>query len=604
MTTVTLHVLTPEIVLIAAAVAIYLGGAFWAAQRPWRWIAGGALLLAAAALVAQKNNVANSRELTAPGASPVDSEISPISPGAVGSRLFVDELSWHGRWLALAFGALLVLLGRLPESIRHTPCADSAHGVCGIHGTPEYVGSLLLTIAGLMLVTVASGLVSLFVALELISIPTYVLLYLGRRDAESQEAAAKYFFLSVLSSAVLLYGFSFLYGLGGSTLLSAVRAALDGTMPLPAGFAAFARLGVVLVFAGLCFKITAVPFHFYAPDVYQGTTYPNAAPLSVVPKAAGLVVLVRIVVAAAPGMELHAWPIVLMISVFSMTLANVTALWQNDLRRLLAYSSIAHAGYMLLAVAVGLAAGGAASRWNGIGALWFYLVTYAAATIGAFATLEYLGGPDRRLDAVDELAGFGRNRPAAAAVLAVCMFSLTGIPPLAGFWGKFLVFGSALNVNAQGGAASVRWWFIVAAVIGVLNAAVSAAYYLRIVAVMYFRTPLATPRAQGGAGAWWAAVACAVLVIGIGVYPGPLMHAANRASLQPSAVSSQPPAAGHQASRLTHISHQLVPLLGTSSAVLPTYARHCLSQAVVHHCRFIPCGEKRGLASCPLASDQ
>ena len=128
----------------------------------------------------------------------------------------------------------------------------------------------------------------MFVALELISIPTYVLLYLGRRDAECQEATAKYFFLSVLASAILLYGFSFLYGVGGSTQLSAVRAALDGTTPLPAGFTVFARLAMVLVFAGLCFKIAAVPFHFYAPDVYQGTTYPNAALLSVVPKAAGL----------------------------------------------------------------------------------------------------------------------------------------------------------------------------------------------------------------------------------------------------------------------------------------------------------------------------
>ncbi len=534
MTTATLHLLTPEIVLIAAAVAIYLGGAFWAARRPWRWVAGGALLLAAAALFAQKNNVANSRELTAPGASPIDSDISSISSGAVSSRLFadnvdylgvngLDELAWHGRWLALAFGGLLVMLGRRSESSRHTPCADPAHGVCGLQfdGTPEYVGSLLLTVAGLMLVTLAADLVLLFVALELISIPTYVLLYLGRRDAECQEATAKYFFLSVLASAILLYGFSFLYGVGGSTQLSAVRAALDGTAPLPADFTVFARLAMVLVFAGLCFKIAAVPFHFYAPDVYQGTTYPNAALLSVVPKAAGLVALVRILVTAAPGMEPHACSIVLMISVLSMTLANVTALWQNDLRRLLAYSSIAHAGYMLLALAVGLAAGGATNEWDGIGALWFYLATYAAATIGAFAVLEHLGRPERRLDAVDELAGLGRTRPAAAAVLAVCMFSLAGVPPLAGFWGKFLVFGSALNVDAQGGAVNMQWWFIAAAVIGVLNAAVAAAYYLRIVAVMYFRTPLATPRAEGGAGSWWAAVACALLVIGVGVYPGP-----------------------------------------------------------------------------------
>jgi NADH-quinone oxidoreductase subunit N len=527
MTTATLHLLTPEIVLIVAAVAIYLGGAFWTAPRAWRWIVLGTFGLAATALWRQGD------------------------AAAVGGPLNVDELAWFGRWLALAFGALLLLLAWRPQSIRHTPCAGAAHGECGLPSdpargacgvqsdtTPEYLGSLLLTIAGLMLVAAAADLVLLFVALELISIPTYVLLYLGRRDAECQEAAAKYFFLSVLSSAILLYGFSFLYGLGGSTELSAVRAAMDGTKLPIAGFAAFSRLAMVLVFAGLCFKIAAVPFHFYAPDVYQGTTYPNAALLSVVPKAAGFVVLVRILVAALPGMGPQAWQIVLVISVLTMTLGNTMALWQNDLRRLLAYSSIAHAGYMLLALAVGMASGGTAGDWNGIGALWFYLVTYAAATLGAFAAAEHLGRPDRRLDAVDELAGLGRTRPAAAAVLAVCMFSLTGVPPLAGFWGKLLIFGSALNADGQTGAAAVQWWFVAAAVIGVLNAAVSAAYYLRVVAVTYFRTPLATPRAQGGAGAWWVAVACALVLVGVGVFPGPLMDAANRATIEGSAVNT------------------------------------------------------------------
>ena len=200
-----------------------------------------------------------------------------------------------------------------------------------------------------------------------------------------------------------------------------------------------------------------------------------------------------------------------------MTLGNVLALWQDDLRRLLAYSSIAHAGYMLIGLAVGLATGNAPGPWNGVAALGFYLVAYAAATIGAFAVLEHLGRPDRRLDGVEELAGLGRTRPLAAALLAVFMFSLAGVPPLAGFWGKLLVFGSALNVGGAAGAeGSLQWWFTGLAIVGVINAAVAAAYYLRVVAVMYFRTPLATPRAQGGAGrggrpwpvpCWWLASA-------------------------------------------------------------------------------------------------
>ncbi len=534
MTTAALRLLLPEIVLTAAAVAIYLGGAFRAAERAWSWIAAAALLAAASALCTQ------------PGSA------------VAGGPLNVDQLAWLGRWLALALGALLVLLASRPlESSRHTPCAGAgpADGVGGLHsgGTSEYVGSLLLTVAGLMLVAAAADLVLLFVALELISIPTYILLYLGRSDAAHQESAAKYFFLSVLSSAILLYGFSFLCGIAGfapssaaphgMTGLAAVRAAMDGGLPSPgtdgtlvgrgaggegAAMATFAKLAMVLVFAGLSFKVAAVPFHFYAPDVYQGTTHPNAALLSVVPKAAGLLAMVRILAGAMPGMAPYSWQMVLLVSLLTMTVANLMALWQDDLRRLLAYSSIAHAGYMLLALAVALA-GGASDEWNGLAALWFYLVAYALATIGAFAVLEHLGSP-RRVDSVDELAGLGRTRPAAAAVLAVCLLSLTGVPPLAGFWGKFWVFGSALNVGTPAdGAASLRWWFIAAAVIGVLNAAVAAAYYLRVVAVMYFRTPLATPRAQGGLGPWSAAVLCALLVVAIGVYPGPLIKKAAEA---------------------------------------------------------------------------
>ena len=369
-TATTVYLLTPEIVLMAAAVAIYLGGAFLAARRPWRWIAAAALLLAAIALWMQEG------------------------PAAAGGPLNLDALAWHGRWLALGFGALLVLLNWQP------PSSD---------GTPESMGSLLLTFAGLMVVTGAGELVLLFVGLELISIPTYVLLCLGRRDAFCQESAAKYFFLSVLSSAILLFGFSFLYGIAGSTELAAVRAALDGTKTLPTGFTVLAKLAMVLVFSGLCFKIAAVPFHFYAPDVYQGNTHPNAAFLSVVPKAAGLAALVRILVIAMPRMEPYSWQVVLVVAVLSMTLGNVMALWQDDLRRLLAYSSIAQTGYMLMALSVALATGNASGALNGVAALWFYLTTYAVATIGAFALLEHLGRPDRRIDAVDELAGLGRT---------------------------------------------------------------------------------------------------------------------------------------------------------------------------------------------------
>ncbi len=503
MTFETVQLLTPEIVLIAAAVAIYLGGAFFASPRAWRWIAGVAIAGAAVLLWYEQ------------GRAPADGPLN------------LDAMAGYGRWLALGFGVMLVLMA-----------SDDM---------PEYVGSLLLSIVGLMLTVGAGDLVLMFVSLELISIPTYIMLYLGRRNTSSQESAVKYFFLSILSSAILLYGFSFLYGEAGSTELSAVRAFFTNAAAQPASFSVLSKLAIVLVFAGLCFKAAAVPFHFYAPDVYQGTTYPNAALLSVVPKAAGLVAMARIMVTAMPGLEPYSWRIVLVISVLTMTIGNLLALWQDDLRRLLAYSSIAQAGYMLMGLAAALATGHGTNDWSGIGALGFYLATYAAATIGAFALLEYLGRPQRSLDGVEELAGLGQTRPSTALLLAVCMFSLAGVPPLAGFWGKFFLFGSVLDVAgwAEGGTDSGRW-FVGLAVAGAINAAVAAAYYLRVVGVMYFRTPLATPRAEGGAGAWWAGVTCTLLVLAVGIYPGPLMEETKKAATPvcPAAWSGGTPCIG------------------------------------------------------------
>jgi NADH-quinone oxidoreductase subunit N len=522
MTTAALQLILPEMVLIAVAVAIYMGGAFSAARGAWRWMAGGAILLAAVVLWSQ--NVGWDKRGEVPpivGSDGGGTGLRLSHPTDAAKPLFSDDLARFSRWLALGLGALLLLLMSRPQE----------------ENTSEQIGSLLLTIAGLMLVAVAGDLVLLFVSLELISIPTYVLLYIGRRSAASQESAAKYFFLSVFASVILLYGFSFLYGVAGSTELTAVRAAFDGVNPLPPGFSTFAKLATAMIFGGLCFKIAAVPFQFYAPDVYQGTTHPNAAFLSVVPKAAGFVVLVRIVVLAMPDAAPHSWQVVLAVAALTMTFGNVMALWQDNVRRLLAYSSIAQAGYMLIGLAVALAVGGGTTAWDGAAAIAFYLTTYAVATIGAFAILEHLGRPDRSLDGVDELAGLGATCPGAAAVLAVCTFSLAGIPPLAGFWGKFLIFGGALSVEPAGGVDGMRWWFVGAAILGMLNAAVAATYYLRIVAVMYFRTPLASPRAQGGTGAWWAGVACALLLLGVGVYPGALMREAERVGQRPSAMN-------------------------------------------------------------------
>ena len=488
LTELTLLHLVPEIVLMLTATAIYVVGAFGAAQQGWSWMAQCGIALAAYALYFQA---------------------SIFDDGLTGP-LVIDHLAFFIRSLALGVAALLVLL-----------TARAARDRQG----PETTGSVLLVMAGVMLSASAADLVLLFLSLELISIPTYVLLYISRRDASGQESAVKYFFLSILSSAVLLYGLSFLYGVGGSTYLGEIRAALvtaSETAAVP-GAISLAHVALVLIVGGLAFKIAAVPFHFYAADVYQGTTHANAGLLAVAPKIAGVVVLVRIVVAAMPGNEEFAWKLLLVMSMVTMTLGNVVALWQNNIRRMLAYSSIAHAGYLLIGLAVGLASTDQPIGYDGLAATMLYLSVYALATIGAFSALSCLGkyGPaDGQLDA---LSGLTRSQPIIALAMAVFMFSLAGLPPLAGFWGKLTLLGGALDVYLTPGDADLRRWFLALAIVGAINAAIAAGYYLRVIAVMYFRPAKSEPPLLSSYGAYAAMLVCALGVIAIGVYPGPLV---------------------------------------------------------------------------------
>jgi NADH-quinone oxidoreductase subunit N len=247
-----------------------------------------------------------------------------------------------------------------------------------------------------------------------------------------------------------------------------------------------------------------------------------------VPKIAGLVALVRIVSLAMPGVESIGWRLALIVAIATMTLGNTLALWQENVRRLLAYSAIAHAGYLLIGLAAAFAAGGVERGLaaDGAHALLLYLAVYSLATIGAFAVLDYVSTTTRPLNSVDELAGLGRTQPLAAVAMSVFMFSLAGIPPLAGFWGKLALFRSAIAA-AQG--PGLDTWFIALAVIGGLNAAVAAAYYLRIVGTMYFRSPIATLPTEGR-GAWTALCACALLVLAVGISPKLLVSGAYAAA--------------------------------------------------------------------------
>lgn len=491
--------IVPEIILIAVATWIYLGAAF--ARRPVDATMFAVLGLVVAGMWL---GVQNYQMMT-------DSQLAGVGVPAASGPVALDALSFVIRALTLVSGFLLTL-------------AASQGGGPRLSG--EFLGSLLMAVAGVMLASAAVDLVLLFVALELISIPTYVLLFLSKSDQGSAEATAKYFFLSILSSAVLLYGFTLLYGIAGSTMIPEIAAAIAASE----GITTMAVAALVLVFAGLSFKLAAVPFHFYAPDVYQGTSSGVAGLLAVLPKIAGVVVLARLVAASIPGIEGYGWHLVLIIAVLTMTLGNFAALWQNDIRRLLAYSSIAHSGYLLIGLTAALSLGeSGAARYNGLAAMLFYLIVYVLATIAAFAALAWLGSREREVNKVEELSGLIKTHPLSAAAIGIAMFSLTGIPPLAGFWGKLTLFASALQAGWMNVDDTQRFLLVGLAIAAALNAAVSAGYYLRIVGVMFFGTSQTPPPAAGPRGAIAAAGLCAVGLLGVGLFPGPLMHAAQGA---------------------------------------------------------------------------
>jgi NADH-quinone oxidoreductase subunit N len=502
----TIGLLWPEVILVLAASTMFVAGAF---TRSRAWWAGVSLLCYGLAAVA-----------LARFGTPWDWDQGSLLSGPV----LIDPLSLGLRWLAVLVGFVLTLVtARLADQ-------DLA---------AEFFGSLMLVVTGVMLTASANDLVLLFLGLELISIPTYVLLFLGRRDRASGEATMKYFYLSILAVSLLLYGFSFLYGISGTTLIAGtaehpgIREAFSALAPGDTGnpLKALAPLAVVLVIAGLGFKLTVAPLQFYAPDVYQGTTNANAGLLAVAPKIAGVAGMIRLLVVAMPSSAEFIWQLALVLSILTMTIGNICALWQNNIRRLMAYSSIAHGGYLLigLAAAAAATASGDDELRGGAAAMLFYVVVYALATLAAFAGLAFLGSPRREINGVDELAGVARSQPAIAAVIAVAMFSLAGIPPLAGFWGKLTLFGSAVQLATTSAAGGLSLWFTVLSVIGVLNAAIAAAYYLRVIAVMYFQPMTQEVPAAGGRPAWAAAVICGLLVIAAGVLPGRLIDAATDA---------------------------------------------------------------------------
>jgi NADH-quinone oxidoreductase subunit N len=459
------RLVTPEIALVGVACVAFLGGAFVARRGVWAAVTLVGLLFA----LALHFNVAP--------AGRTDPTLSPI---------YFDGLSAFVRLLALGSAAVYLLLSwsEVPDRV-----------------SGEYYGCLLVVTAGVSLVGSANDLITLFLALELVSIPTYVLLYLPYSTKLSQEAAVKYFLLSVLSSGFLLFGFSYFYGLTGTTNLTALVLMLTEANVAPSPLALIAA---VMVIAAIGFRITAVPFHFYAPDVYEGAPTGVAAQLAFLPKVAGFVALIRILGLVGGSADYVAFPVgtqipllLWILAVVTMSFGNVLALLQDNLKRLMAYSGVAHAGYMLIGVVVGSyvsAAPDSDTRFvAGVDSLLFYLVAYGAMTVGVFAVIQYLSTPERPIDSADDLAGLHQTHPFVAFLMAIFLFSLIGLPLTAGFAGKFLVFMGALEIPTTSGVQRLYQWL---AVLAAVNAAIGAYYYLRVVGIMYLRSPL-KPAAAG-----------------------------------------------------------------------------------------------------------
>ncbi|MHA1166024.1 MAG: NADH-quinone oxidoreductase subunit NuoN, partial [Alphaproteobacteria bacterium] len=351
----------------------------------------------------------------------------------------------------------------------------------------------------------ANDLIALYLGVELQSLALYVLATFRTSSVRSSEAGLKYFVLGALSSGMLLYGCSLIYGFTGTTGFTGIAAAA-GSPSSNLGLI----FGLVFFMAGLAFKVSAVPFHMWTPDVYEGAPTPVTAFFATAPKVAAMAMFLRAVLVAFPDVT-HQWQqIVVFISIASMVLAAFAAIGQTNIKRLMAYSSIGHMGFAL----VGLAAADAA----GVQAVIIYLAIYLVMNLGVFACILAMRRSDGRVEEIDELSGLSRNNPMMAFLLAMLLFSLAGIPPLAGFFGKFYVFLAAINSGLY-----------TLAVIGVLSSVVGAYYYLRIVKIMYFDEPVDAFEPMPGALKIMLLVS-GILVIFFFTYPAPLVAAASAAA--------------------------------------------------------------------------
>jgi NADH-quinone oxidoreductase subunit N len=425
----------PEIVLALGAMLLLMVGVFRGEQTT-KGIEGGAvlLLLLTAAIV-----------VWLPAGKLVTFDGSFV----------VDSFARFLKLLALAGSAAAIVM-------------SSNYLAVEKRGTFEYSILILLSTAGMMMLISAADLIALYLGLELMSLALYVVAAIDRDSVRSTEAGLKYFVLGALSSGMLLYGASLVYGFTGTVSFAGIAKASTegGTSTANLGLV----FGLVFLFAGFCFKVSAVPFHMWTPDVYEGAPTPITAFFAAAPKVAGIAMFVRTTIVAFPGILTQWQQIVVFVAIASMALGSFAAIGQRNIKRLMAYSSIGHMGFAL----VGLAAGTA----EGVQGVLVYMAIYVTMTLGMFACILSMRRDGQMVENIADLAGLARTKPAMAFFLAMLLFSLAGIPPLAGFFAKFYVFLAAIKAG-----------LFTLAVIGVVTSVVGAYYYLAIVKTMYFDEP-------------------------------------------------------------------------------------------------------------------
>src|ERR1700757_3500444 len=407
-----------------------------------------------------------------------------------GGSFIVDGFARFLKLLALAGSAAAILM-------------SSNYLALEKRETFEYSILILLSTTGMMMLISAADLIALYLGLELMSLALYVVAAINRDSVRSTEAGLKYFVLGALSSGMLLYGASLIYGFTGTVSFAGIAAAVTVSN---VGLV----FGLVFLLAGLCFKVSAVPFHMWTPDVYEGAPTPVTAFFASAPKVAALAVFTRVTLTAFPGIVSQWQQILVFVAIASMVLGSFAAIGQSNIKRLMAYSSIGHMGYALIGLAVGTP--------DGVRGVLVYLIVYVFMSAGAFACIICMQRRGRALEQISDLNGLARTDPGLALALAVFMFSMAGIPPLSGFFGKLYVFLAAVQTGM---------WAL--AVIGVLTSVVGAFYYLRVVKVMYFDAPEA-PFDPRPASLSFVAAATALFTTFFFIFPAPFVGAAQAAA--------------------------------------------------------------------------